>query len=102
MFELRQTQIFAEWLADLKDIEAVKLIKRRVARLEAGLFGDTKHVGHGVLELRVHHGPGYRVYYTKRGDLLLLLLVGGDKGSQANDIDKAIELARSFQDSNHE
>ncbi|MFM8499092.1 MAG: type II toxin-antitoxin system RelE/ParE family toxin [Chakrabartia sp.] len=96
MFELRQTQIFAEWLADLKDIEAVKLIKRRVARLEAGLFGDTKHVGHGVLELRVHHGPGYRVYFVRRAGVLIILLCGGDKSTQQRDISKAYDLAEQL------
>lgn len=89
MIEVRQTQAFRRWLADLRDVVAVKAIKRRIVRVQAGLFGDAKSVGNGVFELRVDHGPGYRVYFGRRGQTLVLLLCGGDKDSQARDISRA-------------
>ncbi len=97
-----QTEVYRDWINDLRDRAGRARIQVRVDRLIHGNPGDHRNLSDGVSELKIDVGPGYRVYYTKRGDLLLLLLVGGDKGSQANDIDKAIELARSFQDSNHE
>ena len=66
MIEVRQTESFRDWLADLRDAIAVKAVKRRLVRVQAGLFGDFKTVGGGVLELRVDHGPGYRVYFARR------------------------------------
>jgi putative addiction module killer protein len=94
MIEVRQTQAFRRWLADLRDIVAVKAIKRRVVRVQAGLFGDAKSVGDGVCELRVDHGPGYRVYFGRRGQTLVLLLCGGDKDSQARDITRAKDMLK--------
>lgn len=87
--EVRQTEAFADWLANLKDGVARKAIGRRLARIELGLLGDWKPVGDGVAELRLDVGPGYRVYFTRRGDVLVILLCGGDKGSQARDIVRA-------------
>ena len=78
-----------QWLADLKDGVARKAIGRRLARIELGLMGDWKPVGEGVSELRFDLGPGYRVYFTQRGQVLVILLCGGDKGSQARDIARA-------------
>jgi len=97
-----QTEVYRDWINGLRDRSGRARIQVRVDRLIHGNPGHHRNLSDGVSELKIDVGPGYRVYYTKRGDLLLLLLVGGDKGSQANDIDKAIELARSFQDSNHE
>lgn len=73
-----------------------KKIAQRLVRVEAGLLGDAKSVGGGVSELRVHFGPGYRIYFTQRGATLIILLCGGDKGSQIRDIAKAKRLAREY------
>lgn len=89
ILEIRQTLAFAEWLAALKDSVARKSIGRRLARLELGLLGDWKPVGDGVAELRFDHGPGYRVYFARHGDVVIILLCGGDKGSQSRDIARA-------------
>jgi putative addiction module killer protein len=89
LIEVRQTEAFVQWLADLKDGVARKAIGRRLARIELGLMGDWKPVGEGVSELRFDLGPGYRVYFTQRGQVLVILLCGGDKGSQARDIARA-------------
>jgi putative addiction module killer protein len=93
VIEVRQTEDFADWLDALRDSIAVKAIKRRIARVQVGLFGDAKFIGGGVHELRIDHGPGYRVYFARRGESLILLLCGGDKGSQARDIALAQSLA---------
>lgn len=74
----------------------MKAIKRRIARVQIGLFGDAKSVGDEVHELRIDHGPGYRVYYARRGGVLMLLLCGGDKASQARDIARAKALAQDW------
>lgn len=71
------------------------MIAARLARLAAGLQGDVSPVGEGVSELRIHYGPGYRVYFQKRGTVLVILLCGGDKGSQTRDIETAKELAKN-------
>ena len=96
MIEVRQTAIFRTWLSDLRDAVAVKAIKQRIVRIQTGLFGDAKSVGEGVFELRVDHGPGYRVYFARRGATLVLLLCGGAKGSQAHDISRAKELRSAW------
>ena len=92
MIDVRQTEQFADWLDNLRDGVAVKAIKRRIARVQIGLFGDTKSVGDGVFELRIDHGPGYRVYFARQGDVVVLLLCGGDKKSQQRDIMRAKAL----------
>jgi putative addiction module killer protein len=79
MIEVRQTVEFSEWLDRLKDRRAVDRIAQGVVRLQSGLLGDVKPVGEGVSELRVDHGPGYRVYFVRRGAVLIVLLCGGDK-----------------------
>lgn len=91
--ETQRTLTFAKWFDGLKDTKAKSKIAARIARVEIGLMGDVKAVGGGVSELRIDFGPGYRVYFTKRGQQLIILLVGGDKGSQQRDIGKAKELA---------
>lgn len=92
MLEVRQTLIFRDWLDDLKDRQAVKRIAQRIVRLESGLFGDAKFFD-GIGELRIDSGPGYRVYFVRRGDVLILLLCGGDKSTQKKDIERARKLA---------
>ena len=93
MFTLRPTKSFNKWLDGLKDGMAKKRIAQRLVRIQSGLFGDCKSVGGPVMELRVDHGPGYRVYFVKQGGELIVLLCGGDKSTQQRDIAKALELA---------
>lgn len=96
MFELRETAEFSEWLGRLRDREARARIQVRLQRLRLGLFGDAKPVGEGVGELRIDYGPGYRVYYIRQGAELIVLLCGGDKRRQQQDIVRAIALARGL------
>jgi putative addiction module killer protein len=98
MMEIRQTVVFAEWLDGLRDHIAVKRIKQRLARVQIGLFGDAKSVGEGVSELRVDHGPGYRVYFSRCGDVVIILLCGGDKSSQKRDIVRAKDVNKEVED----
>ncbi len=86
MIEVRQTPIFREWLDELADRRAAERIAQRIVRLQAGLLGDVKSVGDGLSELRVDYGPGYRVYFAQRRQILVILLCGGDKKSQKRDI----------------
>lgn len=96
MVEIRKTEIYAHWLDGLRDIHARARIQVRVERLAAGNAGDAKSVGEGVSELRIDYGPGYRVYFTKRGREVVILLAGGDKSTQASDIKIALRLARNL------
>jgi len=93
MFEVRQTERFVQWLAGLRDLKARAKVQVRIERLIGGNPGDVKPVRAGVSELRINYGPGYRVYYMQRGTELIILLAGGDKSSQAKDIDEALLLA---------
>jgi putative addiction module killer protein len=94
MMEVRETGTFSEWLSGLRDARAKAEVARRVRRLALGNPGDVKPVGEGVSELRIHYGPGYRVYYMQRGSVLIILLCGGDKTGQAKDIAMALKLAK--------
>jgi putative addiction module killer protein len=96
MVEVRQTQVFIAWFDGLKDRHARARIAARLRRLSLGNPGDAKPVGSGVSELRIDYGPGYRVYFTRRGEILIVLLCGGDKRTQDRDIVRAIALARSL------
>jgi putative addiction module killer protein len=96
MVELKQTAIFAKWESRLRDKRARTLIAARLMRLVEGLPGDVEPVGEGVSELRIHYGPGYRVYFQQRGHLLIVLLCGGGKGSQSRDIATAKKLAKEW------
>ena len=98
MIEVRQTAVFSKWLSGLRDRRGKRAITVRIERLAFGNAGDVKPVGHGVSELRVSHGPGYRVYFVKRGTVLIVLLCGGDKNSQAADIAKAHAMAEELED----
>lgn len=97
MIELRKTEVFAHWLDELRDIQARARIQARVERLACGNPGDVEAVGEGVSELRIHYGPGYRVYFKQFGHVLIVLLAGGDKSSQAKDIKTALRLARDLE-----
>lgn len=98
MVEVRETPEFSHWLAALKDRRAVLHIVRRISRVAAGNAGDTKSVGGLVSELRIDHGPGYRVYFTRRRQTIVILLCGGDKRTQNRDIRKAMEIAEKLED----
>ncbi len=96
MIEIRKTKIFVKWLDNLRDIRARARVLVRIKRLADGNPGDVKSVGEGVSELRIHYGPGYRVYYTKIDHEIVLLLMGGNKSTQSGDIKKALHLARNL------
>jgi putative addiction module killer protein len=100
VIELKQTEAFAKWESRLRDKRARTVIATRLARLAHGLPGDVEPVGEGVSELRIHYGPGYRVYFQQRGDILIVLLCGGDKKTQARDIATAKKLAEEWSTSN--
>jgi putative addiction module killer protein len=93
MIELKQTETFRKWRTNLKDQRALAAIASRLDRLMFGHAGDVKPVGKGISELRIHYGPGYRVYFQQRGNTIIILLCGGDKGSQTHDIQTAQCLA---------
>ncbi len=98
MIEIRKTDLFAQWVDALRDIQARARVQARIERLAAGNPGDVEPVGEGVSELRINYGPGYRVYFKKRGQELIILLAGGDKTTQAKDIQTALRLARHLSD----
>ena len=92
------TKTFGLWFEELKDTKGRFRIQARIDRAELGNFGDCEPVGEGVSEMRIHFGPGYRVYFAQRGSLIVLLLVGGDKSTQAKDIKAAIKLNREIKE----
>jgi putative addiction module killer protein len=96
MIEIRKTENFAKWIDGLHDIRARARILARIERLASGNPGDVKAVGEGVSELRIDYGPGYRVYYKKQGQKIVILLAGGDKHTQAKDIKIALRLAQNL------
>lgn len=96
MVEARKTEIFANWLDNLRDVRARARVLVRIERLVAGLAGDVRPVGEGISELRVDYGPGYRVYFKRTGQELVVLLVGGDKRTQNQDIERAKRLAKNL------
>lgn len=98
MIEVRQTAEYAKWFDSLRDVSARARINIRIRRLSLGNPGDVKPVGEGVSEMRIDYGPGYRVYFVERGQVVALLLCGGDKSSQSRDIDKAKALAKEWKE----
>jgi putative addiction module killer protein len=96
VIEIRQTERFARWFERLRDSGARTRIQARIRRLSLGNPGDVRPIGEGVSEMRIDHGPGYRVYFIQRGASLIILLAGGDKGTQQQDIATALGLARDF------
>lgn len=95
MLSVEQTLEFQDWMARLRDRLAAKRIAQRIVRLQSGLFGDAKFFD-GIGELRVDYGPGYRVYFLRKGNTLIVLLCGGDKSTQARDIQRAKSIAKEF------
>ena len=96
MIEIRKSDLFVQWLDDLVDIQARARVQARIERLAVGNPVDVEPVGEGVSELRINYGPGYRVYFKKRGRELIILLAGGDKSTQARDIKAGLRLARNL------
>lgn len=96
MVEIRKTELFAKWIDNLRDVQAKARVLVRIERLASGNAGDVKPVGEGISEMRIDYGPGYRVYFTKRGNELIILLAGGDKSSQTSDIKVALRLAQNL------
>jgi putative addiction module killer protein len=96
MKAIHTTDLFMAWFAGLRDKQAMRRIQARIDRAEDGNFGDCEPVGEGVSEMRIHYGPGYRVYFTQRGMEIVILLAGGDKSTQASDIKAALKLARQL------
>ena len=97
MLELKQTETFLKWRMALRDERARGLIASRLDRLACGHAGDAAPVGEGISELRIHYGPGYRIYFRKQGAVVIVLLCGGDKSSQAKDIKLAKRLAKELE-----
>ncbi|WP_159993693.1 type II toxin-antitoxin system RelE/ParE family toxin [Roseomonas sp. 18066] len=97
MIEVRQTRDFQSWATSLRDPVAKARIAARIDRVRRGNLGDVKAVGNGVSELRIDHGPGYRLYFVQRGAVVVILLCGGDKGSQSQDIAEAKAMAEDLE-----
>jgi putative addiction module killer protein len=95
VLQIRKTETFAQWLDGLRDVRARARVQVRIERLAAGNAGDVEPVGEGVSELRIDYGPGYRVYFTKHGREVVILLAGGDKRTQSADIKTALRLVRN-------
>jgi putative addiction module killer protein len=100
MIEFKQTETFRKWRIRVKDERIRALIASRLDRLAFGNAGDVKPVGQGISELRIDHGPGYRVYFMKRGNTIIILLCGGDKNTQTKDIQTAKRLAADWSKEN--
>lgn len=96
MYQFLLSTQFRLWLGALSDERAKARIAKRIRSAEAGNMGDCSPVGEGVSEMRIHYGPGYRLYYTRKGEVVYLLLVGGDKSSQPRDIKRAIAMAKEI------
>lgn len=96
MLVFETTDVFKDWLFSLRDVKAKARILARIRSAEFGNLGDCAPVGEGVSEMRIHYGPGYRLYFKRRGDVVYLLLAGGDKSSQKRDIAAAFKLVKSL------
>jgi putative addiction module killer protein len=94
MIEIRETEVFKKWFESIKDRKTRSIIDVRIRRISLGNFGDVEPVGKGVSELKIDYGAGYRIYFIKRGNIVVILLCGGDKSSQERDIYSAHELAK--------
>ena len=97
MKEIRETEYFRTWFADLRDTHAQHRILTRIKRLSEGNPGDVKPVGEGISEMRIDYGPGYRVYYKDTGKEIIILLCGGDKGTQSRDIEQAKKILQNLE-----
>jgi putative addiction module killer protein len=97
VFQIRQTEVFSSWLAGLRDVKGKARILARLDAVRLGRLGDTSNLGVGLHEMRVHFGPGYRVYFARQGKVVLLLLCGGDKSTQSRDITRARRLLKDIE-----
>ena len=97
MFDIEESSVYAEWCRSLRDRKARGFITARLFRLANGNIGDARPVGDGVSELRLHFGPGYRIYFTRRDTRIVFLLCGGDKGSQSRDVARAKQIASGLE-----
>ena len=98
MVSIKRTDEFSNWLGGLKDRIAQQRLNTRLRKAMLGNLGDVKPIGNGVFEMREHFGPGWRMYYVQRGAVLIVMLGGGDKSTQAADIAKAVKLAAMIED----
>jgi len=96
VYRVKRSEPFIKWVKKLKDDMAKAKIAMRITQTEQGNLGDTKSVGDGIHEMRIHYGPGYRLYYTNENGNIIFLLIGGDKSTQQNDIEKAKEIKREY------
>ena len=96
MIEVVESATFKRWVSRLRDRRAIARINARLRNVSLGNFGETKAVGDGIAEMRIHYGPGYRLYFVRDGEAVVVLLCGGDKGSQQRDIDRAKRMAREW------
>lgn len=97
MIEVRKTDVFKDWMLRLRDPQALRRILVRIDRLQSGNPGQHRALGHGIHEMKIDHGPGYRVYYTHVGDVVVILLCGGDKSTQRADIEHAIRISKQLE-----
>jgi len=95
---IQETKFFQKWIQGLKDRIAQSIITARIRRISCGNFGDVKSVGDSVYELRIDYGPGFRVYFVRQGQTVILLLCGGDKSTQRRDIETAVRIALNFKE----
>jgi putative addiction module killer protein len=102
MLAIRKTDVFKKWMKKLNDHTAKAHINRRIDRLERGNPGDVEPIGEGCSEMKIHYGPGYRVYYNDTGQEIIIILCGGDKSTQQDDIEKAKQLAREEEEEDNE
>ena len=96
MFAVYQSAAFKRWFGRLRDSRAVALVNARILKVSSGQLGDARRVGDGVYEMRIHYGPGYRLYFIREGGTVIVLLCGGDKSSQRRDIERAKRMARDW------
>lgn len=98
MKEIIRSETFSDWLLSLKDSRAKARVLARIDRMKMGNFGDSELIGDGLSEARIHYGPGYRVYFMQQGEVVVVLLCGGDKNSQSKDIKKAKQIAKAWRE----
>jgi len=96
VYIIKKTDEFMRWLTKLRDLRARALVYKHITRMEIGSLGVHKSIGDSISELKIDYGPGYRLYYTKKNDVVILLLIGGDKSTQQKDIEKAKRLAKEY------
>jgi putative addiction module killer protein len=98
MITVRETETFKKWIRSLKDRITQSVIAARIRRISVGNFGDSRPVGDGISELRIDYGPGYRLYFTRKGQEIVILLCGGDKSTQSKDIESAKQIANNIEE----